>query len=815
MTSRPMNTAYRAAALCAALFALTATAGAQEPNRPDSAQTARVVGTVVDSDSRQPVTGARVSLIGLIGGSASRSAITDLRGQYAFRNVVAGTYTIEVRRIGYEPMTRTGVRVAAGAPATVPLSLTALAFRLADVTVAPGAYSLLGTTPSVRQSLSRETIETAPFGEDLFRAMNRLPGLTSGDYGAQFSIRGGRRDETLILLDGLELYEPFHLKDFNEGALSIVNVETIDGVELLTGGFPAQYGDKRSGVMNITARTPRVDGTHVSASVSLTSANALAEGTFARTRGAWLVSGRRGFVDLLFRLINKAETKAPSYDDVFGTLRFALHPHHSLAFNVLQASDRYRFTIKGTTGFGDSIPTIEAADNSYGNAYAWLTMRSLIGSHLTARSLVSTGSVTASREGNEHHATIPLEFYGVRNSRNFTVSSVRQDYTYQGSDRLIINWGFDARWLRARYNTENRITQNPDSPIADTSGFYPRVTRSARNTNGTTLAGYVSNRWQLLPRLTVESGVRYDAATYSHDRDVSPRVNAMLRLGARTTLRTGWGEYRQRQGIADENAFDKLNQYFRSEKSAQWTIGVAHEGLHGESWRAEAYRKSGSRLRPILRNWKAGLNVFPESAEDRILVYPEATTSTGLELSYERSLGQRIDLRANYALSKVDERVSRIDNINDRKKLLFSATHSAPQDQRHALNADVTYRPAELWSITSALTFHTGWPITEEIGTPVRLRNGTMDLSIGPDSLYGGRLPAYQRLDVRVTRRKRTATGEFRFFVEAINLTNHENVLGYDVRRIRDASGAPVLQRTVEAWFSILPSLGVSWSRKF
>ena len=812
MTYRLGIISFGVALLGRTLCATPTVANAQTPLRPDSVQSASVAGTVIDLESRQPIAGARVSLVGTVG---SQRAVTDLQGRYTFRNVVAATYAIEVRRIGYEPITHGGVLVAIGAQVAVPFSLTAIAFRLANVTVAPGSYSLLGATPSVHQTLSREAIETAPFGEDLFRAMNRLPGLTSGDYGAHFSIRGGRHDETLILLDGLELYEPFHLKDFNEGALSIVNVETIDGVELLTGGFPAQYGDKRSGVMNIIARRPRSEGTQVSVSASLTSANALAEGTFAKSRGAWLLSGRRGFVDLLFSLINKKETKAPSYEDVFGTMRYTLHPHHTLAFNVLQASDRYRFTIKGTTGFRDSIPTIEAADNSYGNAYAWITVRSLLGPRVTVRSLASTGSVTASRMGDEHHAVIPLEYYGVRNTRNFTVSSIKQDYTYQGSERWILDWGFDARRLHAKVTRENRVTQNPDSPIVDTTGYYPHITRSARNTDGNTLAAYVSNRWQVLPRLTLESGLRYDAATYSHDRDVSPRVHAMVRLADRTTLRAGWGEYRQRQGIADENAFDRLNRYFRSERSAQWTAGVAHERTDSGSWRVEAYRKSGSRLRPILRNWKAGLNVFPESAEDRILVYPEATTSTGLELSLAQRFGQRADVRVNYAFAKVDERVSRIDNLNDRGKLVFSPTHGAPQDQRHALNADLTYRPATNWSITGALTFHTGWPITEEIGTPVRLRNGTMDLSIGPDSLYGGRLPAYQRIDLRVTRRKRTASGEFRVFAEVINLSNHENVLGYDARRIRDASGAPVLVRDVETWFSILPSLGLSWSRRF
>jgi hypothetical protein len=60
-----------------------------------------------------------------------------------------------------------------------------------------------------------------------------------------------------------------------------------------------------------------------------------------------------------------------------------------------------------------------------------------------------------------------------------------------------------------------------------------------------------------------------------------------------------------------------------------------------------------------------------------------------------------------------------------------------------------------------------------------------------------------------------TPRGEFRFYVEAINLTNHENVLGYDVFRVRDPGGALRLVHDPETWFSILPSLGFSWSRRF
>jgi hypothetical protein len=685
---------------------------------------------------------------------------------------------------------------------------------LAEVTVTPGSFAFLDAGPAMHLTRSRADIETAPFGEDLFRALNRLPGLTSGDYGAHFSIRGGRHDETLFLLDGLEIYEPFHLKDFNEGALSIIDVDAIDGVELLTGGFPARYGDKRSGVMSISSRTPKDEATHLSAGASFTNLHALGEGSFADRKGSWLVSGRRGFADLLLGLINKKETKAPRYEDVFGTVRYTIGRNHALAFNVLHAGDGYRFTINGTTGFNDSIKTLERANNGYGNSYAWVTLRSLLGEHLTLKTLASTGLVTATRRGDETRLT-GVEIYGVQGKRNFSFTGLKQDFTYQRSDRMVVDWGYDARSMHADFDWTNRVNQNPDDPTPDTLGYYPKITRRAKKAAGTTIGAYISDRVQIFDPLVLELGVRYDGATYTHDRDWSPRLHALVRLSERTSLRAGWGHYRQRQGIADENAFDRLNRYFPSELSRQWTLGLEHRYAAGGTVRAEVYHKVGSNLRPILRNWKSGLNVFPESSEDRILVYPEASWSKGLEIYNDRSLGSRVNIRAGYAFAIVNERVSRVDQVNDPRKVPFDSTHPWPQDQRHAVNVDVTYRPFGNWTIASAYTFHTGWPYTPEKGVVITRTNGTTDLAVRPDSLYTGRLPSYQRVDLRLTHRKQTANSEWRFFIEVINLTNHENVLGYDVFRVRDAGGALVIQSDPETWFSILPSLGVSWSRRF
>lgn len=749
----------------------------------------------------------------MLRGTALRAS-TDLNGRFTIGSVTPGTYALETRRLGYAPVA-VSVRVDSGTTVTLALTMTRLAFQLAEIAVTPGSFSFMGAGTSTRQTMSRMEIETAPqFGEDIFRAVNRLPGLSSGDYSAHFSIRGGRHDETLILLDGLELYEPYHMKDFAEGAISIIDVETIEGVELLTGGFPARYGDRRSGVFSLTSRTPSAAGTRYSLGLSFTNARALAEGTFANQRGSWLVSARRGYVDLVLNLLGQNDLPSPRYYDVFAVTRYNLHPRHALSFNVLHARDRYTFDAASTTGFQDSIPTRESASNAYGNSYVWLTLQSLVGPRLTITTIASAGVVTASRAGNERYVNRPDSIYVVTGTRDSPIFGFKQDWTWEQSDRMILGFGYDVRALSVDYALTTSVGQDPDDPSVDTLGYYPVRTQKTSRRHGSTVAAYLSDRVQLSEPLTLELGLRYDGASYTNDRDLSPRVNALLRLSERSSLRAGWGYYRQRQGIADLAALDGLNRYFPSELSKQWTLGFEHTFEDGGTLRFEAYYKTGSRLRPDYRNWKGGLNVFPESDEDRILVFPDRTTSKGIELYHSRNIGTRWSVRGSYALAFVEEHTLRIDNVNVATPITFDQIHPGPQDQRHALNLDGTYRLGQTWSLTGALAFHTGWPSTTEHLVSVTGPNGAPDVAIEPDKLYGSRFPSYQRLDLRITRRKATARGEVRFFLDVVNITNHSNVLGYDYFKSRDTAGGIGLQRDLETWFTILPSLGVSWSRR-
>ena len=322
-----------------------------------------VEGRVLDGLTGRPVPGAEVSV------NEGRARVsTDQDGGFRITELPAGTYALHVFALGYEDLMLSGVEVGPGG-SSLEMTLAPAALPLSALTITPGSFSFIGRNPAMRQTMSRVDIESVPqFAEDIFRAVNRLPGLSSGDYSAHFSVRGGRHDETLILLDGLEIYEPYHLKDFNDGAISIIDVETIEGVELMTGGFPARHGNRTSGVFSVTTRDPSGDETRYSFGVSLINARAMAEGTFGEGRGLWLVSGRRGYLDLVLSLLNQHDVPSPAYHDVFGKVKYQVTPNHSVALDVLQASDKYTFSAAATTGFQDSINTEERANNRYGNA---------------------------------------------------------------------------------------------------------------------------------------------------------------------------------------------------------------------------------------------------------------------------------------------------------------------------------------------------------------------------------------------------------------------------------------------------------------
>src|SRR5690606_10194663 len=167
-----------------------------------------------------------------------------------------------------------------------------------NVIVTASRYAFARSTAPSTQRLDRAQLENLPsLGDDAIRATHDLPGVSTSGLSARFNVRGGASDETLFLLDGVRLYDPFHLKDF-QSLFSSISPRILDSVEMRTGGYPVEFGDRMSAVVEMQTLRP-IEARHHELSVSLLSSSFLSSGRFDDDRGAWLASIRRGHLDFL------------------------------------------------------------------------------------------------------------------------------------------------------------------------------------------------------------------------------------------------------------------------------------------------------------------------------------------------------------------------------------------------------------------------------------------------------------------------------------------------------------------------------------
>jgi hypothetical protein len=183
-----------------------------------------------------------------------------------------------------------------------------------EVVVTSSLHRVALRSPESHTYLARHLADRVPVkADEAVRLVNRLPGVSGGEISVRGHVRGGEQNEVLFLFDGLRLYEPFHLKDFQTVA-TIINSSAIAGIDTFTGAFPSRFGDRMSGVTSIDMRIAEEPiETELALSFFNTSATSL--GRFGNEdQGEWLLTARRGNLDLIADLIDP-ERGSPDYQD--------------------------------------------------------------------------------------------------------------------------------------------------------------------------------------------------------------------------------------------------------------------------------------------------------------------------------------------------------------------------------------------------------------------------------------------------------------------------------------------------------------------
>ncbi len=733
--------------------------------------TGTIRGNVFDEETGEPIIFGNVRIA-----NSDLGVTTDLDGFFTFAKVPEGKQTIIASSLGYDS-TAVEVNVQAGKITYQRLVLSSSLVNLQVVNVSAEKEKARSDVQVSKVRVTPKQIRSLPAtgGEpDIAQYLPVLPGIiVSGDQGGQLYIRGGSPVQNKILLDGMTIYNPFH----SIGFFSVFETEAIKSVDVLTGGFNAEYGGRISAVVDIKTREGDKKKISGLASVSPFQAKMLLEGPIKKFNNesgsstSFIITGKHSYLNETSKVLYNYATDTTFFSFASGDTSLANVGDIGLPYSY---SDLYaKFSIVGGNGskinlfgfnFSDRFNFIGLADlkwNAFGSGADFTLVP-------PSSNLVINGTVALS---NYDIALTEADDKPRQSAINNYLFNM--NFTYFGKDSQV-DYGFEYNG----FNTDFI--------------FYNSVGLSFQQKDFTSeLSGYLKLKKKIANRVIVEPGLRLHYYASQSDMSVEPRIG--LKYNATNNLRFKFaaGLYSQNL-ISTVNELDVVNFFVgflagpeerifklntseetdhRLQKSTHAIGGMEIDLGTYTTVNVEGYLKKFNQLISINRNKLSGTdpNFVTEIGE-----------AYGVDFSfkYEKS---NLYLWLTYSLGYV----TRDDGIQ---------VYPTIFDRRHNVNALATlnFGKNKNWEASARWNLGSGFPFTQTQGfyenidfsqlLYTDILTGNFNLgTVLSDERNGGRLSWYHRMDLSLKRTFKFSTKSSLDVVFSLtNAYNRENVFYVD-----------------------------------
>ena len=558
---------------------------------------------------------------------------------------------------------------------------------------------------------------------DILKAIQFLPGVQQGQEGTTgFFVRGGNLDQNLVLLDDAPVYNPNHLF----GLVSTFNINSVNNVQLIKGGFPAQYGGRLSSILDITMKDGNQERFQTEGGIGLLSANVTTQGPIVKDKASFIVSARRSYIDLFQRAFIPGTTTLYSFFDINAKVNFELGKNDKFYLSAFKGRDNGSYT--GPNSLNYAI--------SFGNATATARWSHIFGSNLFASTsfIVNSYDLALTTEQGNYYS---LFYTGIKDM------NTKSDFTWTLNTNHVLKFGITYFYHTTSPSTFTDQIQKTGRKIKIDPSMIPEK-------HSIEMAAYLNHEWDITEKLGINYGVRvpYYYADVKKYTLFEPRVTAKLNINTTTSLKASYTQMNQfLHGIPYSTAslptdiWIASSEQVKPQHSVQYSLGVF------KNFQENSYETSIEAYHKTMKNqvlFKQGTNLSVESDIEESLTFGEGE-SYGVEFFVRKNTG-RLSGWFSYTWSKTTQTFPELN---------FGEPFPFTYDRRHNLALVANYLINNRWSFAADFVFRTGSAYT--------LPPGRLPVTDG--TLYDGwyfdfttrnntRQRAYHRLDVSFSYKK-------------------------------------------------------------
>lgn len=597
--------------------------------------TQTVRGTVIDQDSRIPLIGATVVVVGtdpIIG------AATDADGRFSIAQVPIGRISLLVRYMGYSDRAVPEILVSTGKETVLEIALTESAVMKQEVVIKAHAddntpINEMAAVSTRSFSIEQSTRFAASINDPARLALSFAGVSTQNDITNEIVIRGNAPKGLLWRLEGIEIPTPNHffIDGMNAGNISILSNNLLDASDFSTGAFPAEYGNALSGVYDLRLRTGNDHKREYTVQVGFLGVEASAEGPF--------VKGKRASYLINYRYSTLALFKAAGADLQSDLVTGFQDLNMKFNFPTKKAGT---FSLFAVGGLSDATIRAQEDSTQWNTRKKWDDdrVRQVYTNHFLAAGLSHRYIIN---EKNYVHSTLAYTSNGNQSVHSYYTDSLNYydywKYTNTNSAvRLAIqfNTKFNARHhLRYGVNYSQLIFNLTDRE------FFPAGERFEANGNSPYWQVFAQHKFRITEKVTLNSGLHYNHFTINNRFSIEPRLSVAWQVKPRHLLSLGAGMHSRHESLAfyliqDEYTTRYVNRnldYSRAVHvvaSHRWSIvprlSLTSEVYFQYLWaipvrpdkaNTSSVNQSFAYVRKAMRNWGEGYNYGLELTLDK------------------------------------------------------------------------------------------------------------------------------------------------------------------------------------------------------